>query len=303
VVLPADVLAAARLDLADLRVVDADGAQRPYLLGEAESLRVSASVEPRERGELEPGWSRYAVALPVARIAPSSITLVTSSALVAREVAVFGYDDERREHELGSAWLARTPGQDESLSVSLSGVRVAAIELRVYDGDEVPLVIEQVLATVPTRTLFVVAPAGEYRALVGAPQQTAPTYDIARARPLILAVAAGAATLGPAAPNPSFVAPGWVEREGAETIVVWAVLIVAVLVLGGITLRAARSEPPKPAPLVPEPPASGPHGDGGGADSAPIADSAAPGTEAAPSTDAAPSAAEPTDPPPRDRAA
>ncbi|AKF05856.1 hypothetical protein [Sandaracinus amylolyticus] len=245
VVLPADVLSAARTDLADLRIVDGDGAQRGYLLGDtAAPLDVALTARALDRGELEEGWSRVALDAPVERIAASAIELVTSAGFVEREVVIVGRGEDDTEIELARTWVSRTPGEDaRPLVVTTRATRVRSLELRVHDGDEAPLAIESAIARVHTFDLFVTAPAGEYRVLAGAPDASAPRYEIQRARELVLAVRAGDASIGAVTRNPAWRGPGLFDRAGGETFVVWAVLILAVIVLAAVTLRVARSAP------------------------------------------------------------
>jgi hypothetical protein len=257
VVLPPDVLAAASEDLRDLRVVDAEGRQWPYLLSE-ERVTLDVPLAPQGPlagdGEALRGWSRYPLRAPVARLAPESLTIVTPAALVDRDVRIVGWDENDTEHALGAGFLVRRPGDEGELTIGVYGPRVVRLELRVRDGDEAPLAITGAVARVVSRDLHVIAPAGEYQLLAGDPASRAPDYEIGRARALVLAVARGDAALASIEGNPGHRAPGLFERAGADALAMWAALVLAVLVLGVLTVRVARTAPAPPrADSSPEP--------------------------------------------------
>lgn len=276
--LPASVLAAARTDLADVRVLGADGRQWPYLVAPSEeSDRVDARIAPPEESEQ---GSVYAITLPVSRARIEAIDLHADAAYVARSYTLRGIDDDGRWVELSSGMLSRAPEDASPLVITLSPVRVSRLELIVEDGNDAPLAISRVELAIPSSSLFLAAPDGEYRLVAGDADASAPRYEIARAMDLVLAARAADAEVGEARANPAHVEPPWYERADWSTWLVWAVLLVAVLALGLVTLRLARPspEPPPPAPAAPtsEEPAKPSAGDdeppppSGGASTPPI---------------------------------
>lgn len=250
----ADLLAASAGDLRDLRIVGEDGRQWPFLIsGEVPVVELPLEVGAASPIEIDgERWSEHALTLPVPRVAASSIVLEVRSPFVDRLVSVVAREEDGNETELGRGTISRRPGEEASLEVTTYGTPATELVVRVRDGDEEPLAIAGAIAELPSHEVFLVAPAGTYRALVGDEEASAPDYEISRARELVVAVEPATATVGPIAPNPAFREPGLLDRAGAETIAVWVVLILAVLVLGLLTLRVARAAPePGPTPDAP----------------------------------------------------
>ncbi len=270
VTLPPSVLAPARPDAGDLRVVDAEGRQRAYLWG-AERGR-AFDVEVGAPTAEAPG-SRYAIELPAERATLRGLALEVDADYVARPYELWGIDDAGRWVELDRGALTRDPTEARApLRLAAAPRRVSALELRVADGDDAPLAIVGAEVTVVDRPLFLAAPDGEYRVLVGEPGTGAPTYEIERARALVLEVRAAEAEAEGATTNPAHVEPAWYEGAAWSTYAVWGVLLLAMLVLGLLTLRVARApedseepgsgepgsdEDPPPPPSSPDPPAEG----------------------------------------------
>ena len=117
-----------------------------------------------------------------------------------------------------------------------------SIELHVQNGDERPLTIRRATLVTLARDLFLAAPAGEYRLLVGSDTVDDPRYDIESARDLVLSVRAEDAELGELVANPAY-APPSPSRDAMTEAALLAVLAVAVLLLGLLTFRLVRSEP------------------------------------------------------------
>lgn len=252
-------LAFARFDLADVRVVDAEGRQWPYLVAQNdEPERVTARAAAPE---IEDRRSTYVITPPVSRARLDRVLLHTGAAYLARTYVLRGIDDDGRRVELTRGMLSRQP-EDEirPIEIVFPTTRVSRLELEVEDGSDAPLAFERVELGITSPSVYLAAPAGEYRLLVGDAEASAPAYEIERARALVLAVRAGRAELGELAANPAHVAPPWYEAAELSTWIVWALLLVAVLVLGFVTLRLARAEPGPGGP----PPDGPPPGDEGG---------------------------------------
>ncbi len=247
--LPLSVLAAARVDLADLRIVGADGRQWPYLVAPAEESDVVraqvAAPEPTDRG------SRYVITPPADRARADRIVLHTDAPFLSREYVVSGIDDDGRRVTIGSGMLSRRPEDEPTpIEIGLTPTRVSRIELNIVDLDDAPIALSEVDLSAPSPTLYLAAPAGEYRVLVGDPEAEAPRYELAGALDLVLSTQAGDAEIGAASANPAHVEPRWYQRADLSTWLVWGLLIFAVLALGLLTLRLARTEP-APAPSAP----------------------------------------------------
>ena len=241
--------AAAREDLADLRVVDGEARQWPYVLTMAPpNDELEATVAPAVPGEVA-HHSRHVITLPVATMSPLLVRIELPPQLVARLVTVRGLTERGEEHDLGVANFLSSADAPARLELSLFGERVTSLWLDVDDGDEAPLAIERVTIVQAGHEVQLVAPAGEYTVLVGDLDATAPTYDVADAWELLAVLESEDATLGALVTNPEHREPSFFERSGWETFVLSGVLGLVVLVLFVLTLRIARSEAEtQPAP-------------------------------------------------------
>ena len=254
--LPPDVLAFAREDLADVRVVDAEGRQWPYLRSPFEASDVvdatvdAPSAEGRE--------STYLVHPPVEPARADRLVLHTDAPYVERAYVLRAIDATGRRVELARGRIVRAPDDAGPLTITFSPTRVRTLELVVTDGSDAPLDIERAELSLPSPTLFLAAPDGDYRMLIGDDAAIAPEYEIARATDLVLSVRAADGTVGAASVNAAHVEPPWYQSSEWHTWIVWAVLILAVLVLGVLTIRLARQgsddegepgggSPPEPA--------------------------------------------------------
>ncbi len=237
---PEDI-AAARPDLADLRVVGADELQWPFLLAAeaAREWREATIGEPHaERGE-----SRYAVALPSKALGVEALELETDTPFFDRAFRVVARNREGDERTLASGRIVQEPKRPQPARIALRGEHVGALELRIDDGDDAPLRFTRASLRIVLPELFVTAPPGQYWLLLGDEDAMAPRYELERVRELVLAVPSGGCQAGALEPNPTFSA----TRELASgvrgrTLLVWCVLAGAVAALALLTLRAARSE-------------------------------------------------------------
>ncbi len=259
-VLDTGLLSSAREDLADLRVVDAEGRQWPYLLRPTDDLHVAVTLGAATRVGAE---TRYDIALPAPLVTATELHLDPDAPLVSRPTRIVGTDARGDEVVLTTTSLERYVGQDAGpIVLSMQPARVSALSIFVSDGSETPLAFRSAELVIPTREVVLVAPPGSYRVLVGDADAQEPTYDIESARGLLDTIPLDDATLGPLSMNPAHHEPTFFERNGTSTLALWMVLVLAILVLGGLTWRASRmpeaSPPPPPAPApapAPAPPA------------------------------------------------
>lgn len=241
--LGADDTARLRPDLADVRVVDGENRQWPYLIEPAAAqdwvpLDVGA---PTTRD----GRTRWRLTAATPPLSAGDLRLDVDTPFFHRPARILARDPDGRERTLTSGMLARDGRGTEPLVLRLPPARVEALELEVTDGDEAPLALHGVAARVTVPALYLAAPAGDYTVLLGDPDAATPRYDVARARDVILAVAATDATAGTVEPNPVFSQAARLTgsdrpRQWLEQSAVWAVLLLAVAVLGVLTFRAAR---------------------------------------------------------------
>jgi hypothetical protein len=237
--------AAAREDLADVRVVDGELHQWPYLL---ERDRVHEDVEVAVGAAVRRGkTSSFPLGLPAAALSVEEVTLETEADFVDRPfrlVTWSGAGLDRKETTLAAGRLVRRDGDHGPLTIAGGPWRrVHAIELVIEDGDEMPLVIASARVRVALPEVFLTVPAGTYRLLIGNPDDDAPRYELAQVREVVLAAAATAVPSGRLDANPDYSARARLESGGSrDTALLWVVLTVAVLALGGFTMRLARTE-------------------------------------------------------------
>ncbi|MGE0784427.1 MAG: hypothetical protein AB7S26_01975 [Sandaracinaceae bacterium] len=255
VALHRSVVAEARVDLADLRVVDRDDRQWPYLITSRRVDRVATTIaSPRVDGER----SRYAIALPVSRAVVRAVRLSTDATFVSRRYSLRGLTDAEGWTELASGFLERDPRVLEAIELVIGpATRVTALELAVDDGGDAPMAWSAVELDLDAPVLYLAAPDGDYRVLVGDAEASPASYEIERARELVLSANAAEALSGEASVNPSYAPPAWWSRGGGWSWLVWIVLALAIAVLGLLTWRAARTsdggDPPPPPPEGPAP--------------------------------------------------
>ena len=275
--LPPAALAFARFDLADVRVVDAEGRQWPYLWAQEQTHElVAAGVSAPD---VDDPRSTFTITPPVERARIDRVLVHTPEPYLSRSYVLRGIDDDGRRVELAQGYFSRQPADEATpLEIRLAPTRASRLELEVEDGSDAPIALERVELGIVSPSLYLAAPDGDYRLAVGDADASRPEYEIERARALVLAVRAGRGEVGEPSTNPAHVEPLWYESADLSTWLVWALLILAVLVLGIVTLRLARSEPSDPPPPTPpdvpgappeggEPPASG----GGGEGTEPVA--------------------------------
>lgn len=256
--LPPAVLALAQVDLADVRIVDAEGRQWPYLRAPHEERDVVVgSAGAPSVGDRR---STYVITPRVSRARVDALVLYTEAPYLSRPYVVRGIDDDGRRVELSRGTLQRAPDEASPLEITLHGVRVSRLELEIEDGSDAPIELDRVELSIPSPSLFLAAPRGDYRLLVGDPEAGAPDYEIARAADLVLSVQAADGEVGAPAANPAHVTPPWYESAELSTWIVWAVLLLAVIVLGLVTLRLARAAPEAP-PAPSAPPSEVPEAD------------------------------------------
>jgi hypothetical protein len=270
----AALIARARGDLADLRIVDAEGNAWPYVLSPAETRFEHALV-------VSPPTTTARKSLHVLAIEPGPLPVVRVSIdpdepYVSREFVLFGVDVRGERRRLTSGTLSRGPEDDAPIAIEVDArvrrpsagasasrprpfsrsrfrwaedpwtdsgdrARFVSLELEVEDGDDRPLSLHDASAEIATRTVFLAAPDGSYRVLVGNAEAEAPRYELEDAIDLVLAVRSTVAELGEARDNPAHEPPAFWKRVDVTSFLVWGVLIFAVLVLGVVTLRLARS--------------------------------------------------------------
>ena len=254
-----------RPDLGDIRLVDGDGRQVPYVLEpRAAAARVSLTVQPATPRDGAAKTSAWQLSVPStvpdaasqAALPLAGLELFFADGFYTRP-AVLLTPDRRSPHgqrvlQQGTLRASRrvSGGTPDAQAFDLGDLRTAALGLEVDNGDNSPLTLQRADGVVWVPRLTFKAAGGEYRLLFGNPEATAPTYDLADLRQDVLAYSAipidGSALQSPA-PNADY-------ARGARDVLsslergplLWTALafsIVALLWLTTVILKAPPSPP------------------------------------------------------------
>jgi hypothetical protein len=137
------------------------------------------------RSSSEHGESTYAVLLPSANLAVSTLRLEVADPAFSRQASVyerFLFREQIDVRLLGSARIERGLA-GESLAIRLGELRGPALEFRVADGPSPPLSITGTIAVVEPRSLLFFAPRPSLPVTLdyGSSSAEAPSYDLATA--------------------------------------------------------------------------------------------------------------------------
>jgi hypothetical protein len=264
---PAD-LAYLRPDLGDLRLVDGDRRQVPYVLEpRAAAVRVALAVAPATPRPSEAATSAWALAVPAggpvtpARTSPplAGVELTFAEPFFDRPATLL-VADPRAAHGWRTTWQGalranrRERGAPPApQTLPLQDLRPPRLQLEIRDGDNAPLTLEQATAAVWVPRLTFKATAGTYLLLFGNPEAMAPTYDLAALRQDVLAYSAtplDPAALQPIVANPDY-APGpatVVGRQLERGPVLWTLLGLSIVALIWLTRAILKRPPAPPAP-------------------------------------------------------
>jgi hypothetical protein len=190
--------------IADLRIVDGDNRQVPFLVE-------GGTHERRQRARLDvstEGARTIARIAGLANAAALDALELSASApdYFSREVRVFEEERDQRgvtgTRALGSARWERKPGERARplrIPVGRPGDARSALRVEIENGDNVPLGLAEAWAlTSVTRIDFVYAAGEPLLLLSGNDAASAPAYDLEMLAGNILASPASAASLGPA---------------------------------------------------------------------------------------------------------
>ncbi len=233
-----DTLALARADQGDIRIVDAESRQWPYLI--EHEMGFETLVLPVEEHEIEGSESIYTLTLPASPMVIDEIVIDPPVSFFERTFRLEGGDPNDSGNWLGlaSGPLRRRQGDRRKVHIPTNGGLVTALRLVVQDNQDGPLDLGSVELRHAATELFFTAPAGDYTLLVGNPEAEAPRYELAAVRNVVLAVDAVEATTGPLGENPSYsTLVGISTRKGLQQVALWGVLGLAVVVLGWFTFR------------------------------------------------------------------
>lgn len=255
----ADV-AVLRPDLADLRLVDAQDVQLPFVLERDATLERVVMDHALERSGARGSVSRHDLAVPEAfakgsRLPVAYLELQVSDRFFTRPVRLLDpLAGQARASLVVAATLARS-GREEGplvpLELGLAGRRVSELRLEIEEGDNAPLNLEVVRAVVPVPRLAFKAGPGRYRLLLGNENAPAPRYDSAALRQEFLSYAAMPLAAEALDKNAGHRRRLSEHFSGASpTLLLWGTLGVAVVALLLLTARIVGEKQP-PAPPAP----------------------------------------------------
>jgi hypothetical protein len=238
--LPED-LAALSPDFADLRIVDGESRQWPYLLERGDGyveVPVPAGQASKDRR------TTYEMVSTVSTLTANRLVIDTEVPFFDRAFRLSGKAGEGQEIQLASGRFARVAGDPMPVTIEFPQTRVTEMKLVIEDGDDAPLPLRSFAVRVPVPDVFLAAPAGSYALLMGAADARPPSYELARVRDVVLSVAAGVTEAGPMEKNPDYSrTASLASAPGKQRVLLWAAIVVAVVVLGALTLRLARQNP------------------------------------------------------------
>jgi hypothetical protein len=245
---------------ADVRVVDRQGNQVPYLVERrAEPLSLDLVLKPANpqvktlREGTGGNRSIYAVAVPYPNLPNARLVLETSDRVFRRTLQV-GVErpPDRRQRD---AWfdVLASPGwqhADQSTAAPPLEIPIAADQTNILividEGDNRPLPITAVRLLLPSWRLRLFRPAEPLRLIYGKNDIAAPEYDLALLAPAVMGSEArdlsADTETSTAPPPPAVLSPR----------VFWIGLGIAVVVLLGLIVRliSSATEPP-PSPPAP----------------------------------------------------
>jgi hypothetical protein len=234
----------------DVRVIDADGRQIPYLVERSsEPLSIALSLErlsspPRALASLRASETVYRMHWPYERLPSPRLVLTTGARIFRRPIRVVverEADARRRDpwiQTIGTAtWVhADQDTQAPALVMSLPSVDAKDVLMIVEEGDNSPLPITGARLLLPSYRMRLFRERGALlRLAYGRTDLAPPSYDLALLAPRVFGVSAA-----DVAPAP--------EREGAagssgtpiSPRLFWVILAAAVIVLLVLIARLIR---------------------------------------------------------------
>lgn len=188
-----DVLAHARSDLADVRLVDAEDRQVPFVLRNTgrEALWPKAEFTREEEG------SRSLLRVPVGldEAAVGTVRLKTSRGVFSRNVTIFRDRGAVTEPLRSVTWSGEEQGVE--LAIALNTVVGEELLIQVENGDNAPLEIEDIALSYPEWEVRARVPEGS-RLVYGAARQGSPVYDLSLLSDELVRRRLAVGALGPA---------------------------------------------------------------------------------------------------------
>ncbi len=240
-----DVLAHARYNLSDLRLVTEDARQIPYLLRRrgGEHAWENLEITRTERGKV----SIITVELPYGDTPVSSVHLSSSAPVFSRDVAV----GRPSGAQLRTLRAVRWVGTDrpERLGIEIGGRVGSTLVISIENGDDPPLPIEDIEVRWPAWELLAVLPQGGVELYSGDHGRDAPDYDIILLSEEVRRRAVDVATLGErtAVEPPRLSGLDRFLLAGGVGILVLGLLALLLALLRAVPEEVTEPEPEQPA--------------------------------------------------------
>ena len=244
----------------DVRVVDSEGYQIPYLL-ERRDEPLAIDLEVRPAGDREilrtTGTARrsaYVVTLPHPNLPSPRLVIETSDRVFRRPLQIGVERRPDRQHRdvwldvLGSRiWQHADQGTPaEPLEIAIRPGETTDVLLIVEEGDNRPLPITAARLLLPSWRVRFFKPSAPVSLLYGSDTTTAPQYDLALLAPAVMGADARELSAAPEQASES------ARQRQLPPVIFWAGLGVAAVVLLGLLVRLISSgTAPPPSPPAP----------------------------------------------------
>ena len=239
----------------DVRILDRDGLQVPYLLEKRdEPLVLDVRLERREpspAAQARPGGSEYVVPVPYREIGGAELVLTTRARVFQRTVRIgvlLPPDRQARTATLQALQSRSWQHDDDALpapplTLQLPVAPSGEVVIEVDEGDNQPLPIERATILIPSYAVrFFRSDAAPLLLAYGRKDLAAPRYDLALLSPLVLGQRARTIEAAPEQGPDG----GAAASASGETLVspalFWGVLGLSVVVLLGLVVRMVRRE-------------------------------------------------------------
>ena len=237
--LDADVLARSNNSLSDVRIVNAQNEQVPYIVQSLPNLMIVPL--PVSARATEGSSSLYRITLPYESLPTgSALELTTTARVFERRTTLRLPADEQRGREATIlteiSWSGMNPEVPPSpLMFDVSHTEARTVELLIDEGDNAPLPIASVRLTMPAYAIRFYHPGTSLTLLYGNASIGAPRYDLALLAKQIATEKAQPLTLTSAPPPAARRTPSDSKRW------FWAVLLFAVATLLSLLSRLISS--------------------------------------------------------------
>ena len=239
VALTLDETVLAHSGLGDLRIVDAEGRQIPYLRERSpDPLIVELAAPEKVEDEVR---SRYRLKMPYPRLSEARLIVDTTAGVFERNVHLEGPLSRRGRPEwVGAVWTWRHagPGPAPPLTLDVPADAGKTVDLVLDEGDHAPRPLGRMRLHLETWTLRFFHPGGRgVRLLYGRNDLGEPRYDLSLIAAQLDPTQAREVTLAPEPPADRTNDPARVPRG-----LFWGALVAAVAVLLLVLARLVREE-------------------------------------------------------------